>query len=1035
MKSPLLCLLATLPWLSSSLANPVITEIVAVNTGEIEDKDGDLSAWVEFYNPAPDPFDLEGHFVTDDPDALTKYRLPRLRIAPESYGILFLSGKDFHSLFQLEVHAGFTFSDQDDYFALVAPDENTIIDALEDIGQRRGMSFGRLSPDSEDVALFETPTPGEANRNPTLGVVADTKFSVDRGFYTEPIQVEITSKTEGARIIYTTNGRPPGEGSIFTGPIDHVYEGPITISETTVLRAAAFKEGYAPSNIDTQTYIFAEDVVKQPDMLTSITESETYGPQMIDALTSIPTISLAVEDLDSVAKGSSSGNDVEYLTSVELILPDGTKGFQVDAGVSRFGGYFTDFPKKSFRLYFRKRYGPGKLEYPLYRGHESGYPPAEEFDALNLRSGSHDMNARGAYLSNRFIDDTLLEMGHIAPHGRFVHVYFNGLYWGQYHLRERWNAAMFASYFGGEKEDYDAINGNNTGSEFLPGEPYDGNRDYWSEALDLAQEPKPFAALQNHIDMGSYLSFMLTWMSGESESEFQSAGSQSLGVPFKFYFKDADGYLRPPGNRLNNRGPGDMFQEFRAAGEPDFRMLLADTIHKHYFNNGAFTPEKNIARLQRRINETKLSFLAEAARWNFRTPPSWQSFQDNLIERHFPDLTKSMIRLFENADWIPGITAPIFSQFGGQIEPGFILRMNAGTLFSPQPGDLLFTIDGTDPREPGGKRSDQAQVYERKGPGLSLETTTTIKARTLDPNGDWSALTEATFHLGKMPEPGDLVISEIHYHPAAPTTAEIEAGFISQNDFEFIELYNRSSTTLSLIDVALVDGIRFDFSKAAISHLEPGKFIVIAGNSDAFRQRYGTEIPVLGPFEDTQLSNGGETIRLARGSGSTLQSLVYHDTAPWPEEADGSGKSLTLKEPDNIPAVEEPAQWQASRIDGGTPGRLDGGDTTAPGDLEDNDNDGLPAFAEAALGSSDEDPASGADHSALSRDGETVILTLRKHPDASPNRFHIEVSENLQAWTGGGFVLDEMNATPEILRWTSDATSNARFVRVKITAP
>ena len=34
---------------------------------------------------------------------------------------------------------------------------------------------------------FTPPTPGAENGVPYLGLVADTKFSVDRGFYTAPV--------------------------------------------------------------------------------------------------------------------------------------------------------------------------------------------------------------------------------------------------------------------------------------------------------------------------------------------------------------------------------------------------------------------------------------------------------------------------------------------------------------------------------------------------------------------------------------------------------------------------------------------------------------------------------------------------------------------------------------------------------------------------------------------------------------------------------------------------------------------------------
>jgi hypothetical protein len=120
----------------------------------------------------------------------------------------------------------------------------------------------------------------------------------------------------------------------------------------------------------------------------------------------------------------------------------------------------------------------GKLRYPLFEGFDNGIEPVREFDQLNLRTGSHDMVQRGFYMSNRLTDDTMLEMGNLNPHGRFVHLYLNGDYWGMYHLRERWNADMLANYLGGAKADYEPINGNwNVGGWADPGDPYDGDGD------------------------------------------------------------------------------------------------------------------------------------------------------------------------------------------------------------------------------------------------------------------------------------------------------------------------------------------------------------------------------------------------------------------------------------------------------------------------------------------------------------------------------------------------------------------------------
>ena len=95
--------------------------------------------------------------------------------------------------------------------------------------------------------------------------VADTRFSVDRGIFDDPFLVEITTETGGAEIWYTIDGaRPsPGHGA--------AYREPILIDGTTILRAAAFKPGLGPTNVDTQTYLFPRDIVGQSVMLSDIT--------------------------------------------------------------------------------------------------------------------------------------------------------------------------------------------------------------------------------------------------------------------------------------------------------------------------------------------------------------------------------------------------------------------------------------------------------------------------------------------------------------------------------------------------------------------------------------------------------------------------------------------------------------------------------------------------------------------------------------------------------------------------------------------
>ena len=67
-------------------------------------------------------------------------------------------------------------------------------------------------------------------------------------------------------------------------------------------------------------------------------------------------------------------------------------------------------------------------------------------------------------------------MGGFAPRGRFVNLYLNGLYWGQYGLHERPDSSYAAQNFGGNKSEYDSI-------KHQPGRVVDGSAAAFSDLL------------------------------------------------------------------------------------------------------------------------------------------------------------------------------------------------------------------------------------------------------------------------------------------------------------------------------------------------------------------------------------------------------------------------------------------------------------------------------------------------------------------------------------------------------------------------
>ena len=78
-------------------------------------------------------------------------------------------------------------------------------------------------------------------------------FSPTPGYYTTPISVSLTTPTDNATIYYTLDGTTPTTSSA-------LYTTPITISQTTTVKAIATAAGYTNSPVASATYTFPEIV-------------------------------------------------------------------------------------------------------------------------------------------------------------------------------------------------------------------------------------------------------------------------------------------------------------------------------------------------------------------------------------------------------------------------------------------------------------------------------------------------------------------------------------------------------------------------------------------------------------------------------------------------------------------------------------------------------------------------------------------------------------------------------------------------------
>jgi hypothetical protein len=713
------------------LSPPEISEFMADNQNTRKDEDGDNSDWIEIHNPNEFSLNLDRYFLTDDPQRPTQWQFPPVRVSAKSFLIVFASSKDRRDPTH-ELHANFRLEANGEYLALVDSNLQVIQQFPANYPtsakfpvQPKNVSYGLGT--NGVTGYFRPSTPSASNGAAHAGIVADTKFSHDRGFYETNFAVTISSATPDAVIRYTLNRADP------TATSGAVYSGPIPVNATTIIRAAAFKEGWAATDVDTHTYIFLSNVISAPNMRTSITRDPIYSTRIKPGLLDIPSISLVTP--------RTIGDSSEVRTSFEWLSSDTNKSsIHEDCGVRNFGGAFTTFAKKSFRLYFRSEHGAPKLNYPLFEGFDHDLAPADQFDQLELRNGSHDMAMRGFYMANIFTDDTLLDMGQLNPHGRFVHLYLNGNYWGLYHLRERWGAGMHQSYLGGSRTNYESINGNwNVGGWADPGVPYDGDGTTWEKVKGLRGRYNDVKSL---LDVPEYVDYMLMWLFGGAEDEYRCVGPNVAGSGLKFYLNDADGWFCGPwyceaGNRtgrnapgrLGGDGPGSIFSMLFKEGHPDYRVLLADHIYKALANKGALTPTRNAARLQARCAEIERAFIAESARWNYLAPAEWANRRDQVLQNWFPTRTGQALSDFRSAGFYPALDAPVLNQQGGLVPAGFEPRF-----MPPTRGTIYFTLDGSDPRLPGGAVSKGAKTFSSGRAGEII----------IPPGSQWRWFTDAS---------------------------------------------------------------------------------------------------------------------------------------------------------------------------------------------------------------------------------------------------------------------------------------------------
>ncbi|MFC1757981.1 chitobiase/beta-hexosaminidase C-terminal domain-containing protein [Planctomycetota bacterium] len=947
-------------------ASVVIAEFMAVNVGTLDTWDPANRKvtfspdWVEIANHSDQEFDLSRFHLTDNDEDPLKWEFPVDTTIPANGNIVVFASRRTQTNDGVQpLHANFALRPEGEYLALTDTVGNVVHAYDSYPKQVPDVSYG-LTADGQEGYL-KTATPGAENLAGRFsGMVADTAFSIDRGYYSSPFVVAISTETPTATIRYTLDGSEPSPD---TGLI---YTTPIPVATTTTLRAAAFRDDWVSSNIDAQTYIFSGDVLRQNGQDISSARWGRSGPdwdvdpeivnhadpsvRVVESdFQTIPTVSLSL-DFDQMWGDAGiyiDGEDTEIRTAVEYLPHDSDASYQARASVQIVGSASVNrwtTEKLSMRLRFHEDFGESQFSYAVF-----GPEAVDEFDTIVLDARTLNTwtyggplaprteRRRAQFVRDQYIADLQNEMGGFAPHGRNVHLYINGLYWGMYMLHERPDDNFAANYLGGENLDYNIVKN----SDLLSGDPtsLDELRTLW--ARDYS-DPTEYASTARNVDVEGLIDYMLLnfyagnydWGPGDNLYASRRADD---GV-WRFHSWDAEATL---GSLTQNNIPaGAVFGLHDALMEnEEYRLRFADRSYKHFFNDGVLTPSRAAELYKIRVDAVDVAVRAESARWgdSQRIEPytrnDWLAERSRLLDEYFPNRTSVVVGQLRVRGWLPleGLHPPNLIVDGSEQNRGGAVAIGSEVVIASSGGEAYYTEDGTDPRMVGGEVSTTANSYAKP---IRLTQTTTIKSRIRNEDGTWSPLQEASFFPATATDSVSLRISEINYHPGNVTANEKSQGFGDSDDFEFVEIVNVSSQAISLYNVSLaqesvggnIEGIGFDFREGQIFDLAPSERVVVVEDADAFYARYGSDIPVAGEWSG-RLSNGGETVRLVLGD-TVIHEVEYDDD--WFADTDGAGYSLQLVNEASSPvAASKRYFWRPSSAINGTPGSAD---KVVPGD-------------------------------------------------------------------------------------------------------
>ncbi len=385
----------------------VINEVCVDNFTSYYQESIGYPDWVEIMNISNDPVDLSQYSLSDDTDRLGQFFLSGM-LSPGST-LVVLCDKDYLDYTGGMQIAPFSLNSENEQIFLSTA-EGRIIDyaSLHEIPYRG--TYGRVPGQNGFYYLYES-SPSDPNGSGERRVSSVPSVAGRDGVYSDVQSVVVELHAPGD-IYYTLDSSAPTSASLR-------YTGPLTVTETTVIRAISIESGALPSRPLTLNYFLNEGH-------------------------SLPVVSLVADDQKTFSQMYLYGRkDLELPGNVSFY--SGDDSFSLGCGIKMHGDTSLVLSKKNMSLRFRGSYGAERLYYDLFDG------GVTSFSNLLLRAGQDQNNT---IVRNEVCHSLALDFSDDVITGRYQYcvLYLNGQYNGIYAFMEKPNEDMVATQLNVDKD-------------------------------------------------------------------------------------------------------------------------------------------------------------------------------------------------------------------------------------------------------------------------------------------------------------------------------------------------------------------------------------------------------------------------------------------------------------------------------------------------------------------------------------------------------------------------------------------------------